>query len=180
MSDLTGNMEDGSPRMRSKEERVGRAASFMMEFAERTGLGSDRPNRRYLWTDAFAVCNFLGLARATGERHYMDLALVLVDQVHHVLGVIGPTIPELGGSADSERRKARLIPLEEGCELARSCRSGGPVSRSTLSSNGTATGSIFTTSRNGCTRSMPYPARRATLDSTSGRRSSPEPPMSRS
>ncbi|HXJ81488.1 MAG TPA: hypothetical protein VMS64_22760, partial [Candidatus Methylomirabilis sp.] len=58
----------------------------MSGFAERTGLTSDRPKRRYLWTDAFAVCNLVGLARLTGERAYMDLALRLVDQVHHVLG----------------------------------------------------------------------------------------------
>jgi len=58
----------------------------MLRFAERTGLSSDRPAQRYLWTDAFAVCNLLGLTRATGERRYGDLALRLVDQVHHVLG----------------------------------------------------------------------------------------------
>ena len=35
---------------------------IMMEFARKTGLSpaSGAP-RRYLWTDAFAVCNFLGL-----------------------------------------------------------------------------------------------------------------------
>jgi hypothetical protein len=58
----------------------------MRRFAERTGLTSaDRP-RRYLWTDAFGVCNFLGLARRTGEGRYMELALALVDGVHRVLG----------------------------------------------------------------------------------------------
>jgi hypothetical protein len=68
------------------ERRFEQAVSLMMGFAERTGLTSDRPKQRYLWTDAFAVSNFLGLARATGEKHYADLALLLVDQVHHVLG----------------------------------------------------------------------------------------------
>ena len=58
----------------------------MRGFAERTGLTSDRPERRYLWTDAFAVCNFLDLARRTGDRSHADLALRLVDRVHHVLG----------------------------------------------------------------------------------------------
>lgn len=57
-----------------------------MAFAERTGLTSAEPMRRYLWTDAFAVCNFVGLAQATGEELYTDLALRLVDQVHHELG----------------------------------------------------------------------------------------------
>jgi hypothetical protein len=58
----------------------------MMRFAERTGLTSERSQQRYLWTDAFAVCNFLGIARATSETRYADLALKLVDRVHHTLG----------------------------------------------------------------------------------------------
>ncbi|TMA80641.1 MAG: hypothetical protein E6J72_07655 [Deltaproteobacteria bacterium] len=62
------------------------AAALMHRFAERTGVGSEGPQRRYLWTDAFAVCNFLGLARATGEPRYLDLALRLVEQVHRTLG----------------------------------------------------------------------------------------------
>ena len=72
--------------MNSHEEAIEKAPLLMRSFAERTGLTSDRPQRRYLWTDAFAVCNFPGLARLTGERSYADLALRLVDQVHHVLG----------------------------------------------------------------------------------------------
>ncbi len=66
------------PTPRAAEE----ASALMMRFAERTGLASDLPKRRYLWTDAFAVCNFLGLAQATGEQRYTNLALRLVDQVH--------------------------------------------------------------------------------------------------
>ena len=41
------------------------ARHLMDEFAEGTGLSGDKPARRYLWTDAFAVCNFLGLHRQT-------------------------------------------------------------------------------------------------------------------
>jgi hypothetical protein len=62
------------------------ARHLMEEFADGTGLLGDKPARRYLWTDAFAVCNFLGLYRQSGEGRYLDLALRLVDQVHHVLG----------------------------------------------------------------------------------------------
>lgn len=58
-----------------------------MDFARVTGLEpvSASPTR-YLWTDAFAVCNFLELYRLTKDRAYLDLTLRLVDQVHHVLG----------------------------------------------------------------------------------------------
>src|SRR5262249_556563 len=62
------------------------AIPLMMQFAERTGLVGDRPQRRYLWTDAFAVCNFLGLAKAANDSRYTELALELVQRVHHVLG----------------------------------------------------------------------------------------------
>src|SRR3569832_2891746 len=55
--------------------RLQAAPSLMMSFAERTGLTTDRRPRRYLWTDAFAVCNFLGLERAIGDRQYRDLAV---------------------------------------------------------------------------------------------------------
>lgn len=60
---------------------------IMMEFAELTGLMPESPApRRYLWTDAFAVCNFLELHRQTGHEEYKQLAFRLVDQVHRVLG----------------------------------------------------------------------------------------------
>lgn len=59
---------------------------IMERFAERTGLCSSAEPRRYLWTDAFAVINFLELHRRTGEERYRELALSLVEQVHRVLG----------------------------------------------------------------------------------------------
>lgn len=65
---------------------VNLAQSLMDEFARTTGLVGDAAPRRYLWTDAFAVCNFLGLHRETGEKRYLQLALTLVQQVHHHLG----------------------------------------------------------------------------------------------
>jgi hypothetical protein len=94
-----------SPKALSSEEAVSIAASLMNGFAERTGLTSEGPKQRYLWTDAFAVCNFLGLARETGEKRYTDLALQLVDQVHHVLGRYRADDPRTGwisGLSDPE------------------------------------------------------------------------------
>jgi hypothetical protein len=66
--------------------QIQQSTALMDDFAVRTGLDGDRPERRYLWTDAFAVCNYLGLAQATGEKRYRDLALRLANQVHHTLG----------------------------------------------------------------------------------------------
>lgn len=61
--------------------------SLMAGFAQRTGL-TDRGHtpRRYLWTDAFAVCNYLGLYRRSRNKSLLRCALDLVDQVHNVLG----------------------------------------------------------------------------------------------
>ena len=68
-------------------KRIALVSEIMMHFAERTGLaGPGSAPRRYLWTDAFAVCNFLELGRQTGDSRYEELARRLVDQVHHVLG----------------------------------------------------------------------------------------------
>ncbi len=61
--------------------------SIMLDFARTTGLSdTSRKPRRYLWTDAFAVCNFLELYRQTGETSYLQAARDLVTQVHFVLG----------------------------------------------------------------------------------------------
>ncbi len=62
------------------------AAEIMIRFAENTGVTGTGKPRRYLWTDAFAVANFLELHTLTGCGIYKDLALRLVDQVHSVLG----------------------------------------------------------------------------------------------
>jgi len=68
-------------------EATERAADIMLVFARLTGLEPAGPHpQRYLWTDAFAVCNYLELFRQTGNIRYRDLALRLVDQVHHTLG----------------------------------------------------------------------------------------------
>ena len=62
------------------------AKEIMEEFAFQTGVASNKPQRRYLWTDAFAVCNFIELYRLTGEIGYKNLAVSLVDKVHYTLG----------------------------------------------------------------------------------------------
>jgi hypothetical protein len=63
------------------------AARLMSEFAMRTGLlQAQEQQRRYLWTDAFAVCNFLELFKRTGDEQYRRRATELIDQVHRALG----------------------------------------------------------------------------------------------
>jgi len=96
----------------SKDQLLHEAASLMKDFAERTGLRSSRPQQRYLWTDAFAVRNWVELARATGEARYGELALRLVEQVHLVLGHHRDDDPRKGwisglGAQEGERHPTR-------------------------------------------------------------------------
>lgn len=72
--------------MQPSGDRMQAAIGLMARFAVRTGLESDHPPRRYLWTDAFAVCNYLAMARVTGEARFTATALRLVEQVHGILG----------------------------------------------------------------------------------------------
>ena len=70
----------------SFQDRLNAAKRLMEEFAHLTGLTSSRPQDRYLWTDAFAVFNFIGLYTHTRDEAFKKLALLLVDKVHHTLG----------------------------------------------------------------------------------------------
>ena len=66
---------------------VNRAKEILSGYARRTGLApAGAAPVRYLWTDAFAVCTYLGLAEAIGESACRARALALVEQVHAVLG----------------------------------------------------------------------------------------------
>lgn len=80
----------------------------MEDFADATGVSGKARPRRYLWTDAFAVCNFLGLFRQTGDLCFLTYARELIDQVHHVLGHHRDDDPRNGwisGLSDEEGEK---------------------------------------------------------------------------
>jgi hypothetical protein len=70
----------------TRADALEQAGALMRAFAVRSGLVGTEPARRYLWTDAFAVCNYLALWRATGADRERELARELVEQVHRVLG----------------------------------------------------------------------------------------------
>ena len=63
-------------REEAMSRNVAQVERIMRAFAANTGLvvtGGGRgvlDPRRYLWTDAFAVCNFLELHRRTGNQEY--------------------------------------------------------------------------------------------------------------
>ena len=74
---------------------------------------------RYLWTDAFAVCNFLGIARATGEEQYIELALRLVDKVHHTLAKHRPDDPRTGWISGLGEKQGESHPTRGGLRIGK-------------------------------------------------------------
>jgi hypothetical protein len=99
----------------------------MLQFAERTGLASDAAPQRYLWTDAFAVCNFIGLARETGERRYADLAFRLIEQVHRVLGTYRSDDPRTGWISGLDAREGEEHPTGGGLRIGKPLPERGPL-----------------------------------------------------
>ena len=67
---------------------IGIARKLMDDFAKRTGLIGSEGNaeRRYLWTDAFAVKTFFGLSNILNNNTYSDIAEKLINEVHETLG----------------------------------------------------------------------------------------------
>jgi hypothetical protein len=108
-------------------DRTALAGKIMVEFARNTGLSPAGPSpRRYLWTDAYAVCNFLGLYLETKDATYRDLALQLIDQAHEVLGRYregGPRTGRISGLPDAE---GRHHPTVGGLRIGKAMEERGP------------------------------------------------------
>jgi len=99
----------------------------MTEFARETGLSpaSSAP-RGYLWTDAFAVCNFLGLYQETGGEEFRDLALQLVDQVHNILGRHRGDDSRTGWISGFDEEQGRKHPTRGGLRIGKQLQERGP------------------------------------------------------
>ncbi|KDQ58408.1 hypothetical protein JAAARDRAFT_57340 [Jaapia argillacea MUCL 33604] len=63
---------------------------------------------RYLWTDAFAVINFLTLHKSTSNPLYLTLAAHLIQNVHDILGYSRDGTKRLDGATDAEPLKGGL------------------------------------------------------------------------
>jgi hypothetical protein len=99
----------------------------MTEFARLTGLSpASHTPRRYLWTDAFAVCNFLGLYQETGGKEFEDLALQLVDQVHSVLGRHRHDDHRTGWISGLDEENGGLHPTKGGLRIGKQLKERKP------------------------------------------------------
>jgi hypothetical protein len=99
---------------------------IMMEFARETGLSpAGSAPRRYLWTDAFAVCNFLGLYQETGGEEFKDLVLQLVDQVHGTLGRHRKDDSRTGWISGLDEKQGRKHPTQGGLRIGKELNERG-------------------------------------------------------
>ena len=95
----------------------------MSEFARRTGLSpAAQDPRRYLWTDAFAVCNFLELFQQTADQQYRRYAAELIDQVHRVLGRYRDDDVRRGWISGLDDESGRLHPTRGGLRIGKVLR----------------------------------------------------------
>ncbi|MBU0663352.1 MAG: hypothetical protein KJ990_02290 [Proteobacteria bacterium] len=101
---------------------------IMTDFAKQTGLSPvRRPPSRYLWTDAFAVCNLLELYRQTGDDSFKSLALSLVDQVHETLGRHRQDDRRQGWISGLGEDEGRLHPTAGGMRIGKEMNERGPT-----------------------------------------------------
>ncbi len=101
---------------------------LMLKFARQTGLAPVRPDpQRYLWTDAFALCNFLELHRRTGDHRFMELATALANQVHAILGRHRADDPRSGWISGLTEEEGGRHPTAGGLRIGKKLPERGPA-----------------------------------------------------
>jgi hypothetical protein len=104
----------------NQETRLSIAIELMRDFANLTGLSrAGEMQRRYLWTDTFTVCNFIELYRQTNDESYKNLALLLVDQVHKILGRHREDDHRVGWISGLDDREGMLHPTIGGLRIGK-------------------------------------------------------------
>jgi hypothetical protein len=94
--------------------------SIMTDFADATGLtGTENGLCRYLWTDAFALCNYIALYRQMRAERWRQLAHALVDQVHLILGRHRPDDVRTGWISGLSEDEGRRHPTAGGLRIGK-------------------------------------------------------------
>lgn len=103
------------------KDAISTAEKIMIEFVLLTRLSSnsDEPPQRYLWTDAFAVCNLLEMYRQTKEEKFKQLALDLVAQVHNTLGRHREDDQRTGWISGLEEEEGKAHPTKGGLRIGK-------------------------------------------------------------
>ncbi len=97
------------------------AETLMNAFADGTGL-KERDTadaQRYLWTDAFAVQNFLALSTILNDMTFLEYARKLIDEVHQTLGKFAPDDPREGWINELSDRQGSVHPTRRGLRIGK-------------------------------------------------------------
>jgi hypothetical protein len=110
-----------------QSQAISTVKEIMTAFARETSLSpaGEHP-RRYLWTDAFAVCNYLEIYRQTGDKKYRKLALLLVDQVHNMLGRHRGDDGREGWISGLGEKEGKRHPTKGGLRIGKKLNERGP------------------------------------------------------
>lgn len=109
---MTGRLGDVRVSARAEEVRT-----LLRTFAARTGLDPRGPQRRYLWTDAFAVQVMLDLAGE--EPAFGALAAQLIEDVHDVLGRFRRSDPRRGWLSGLDELAGAARPTAGGLRIGK-------------------------------------------------------------
>jgi len=105
----------------------GIATQLMLQFAVRTGLSPTAEDQeRYLWTDAFAVCNFLELFNRTGEQKYRRYATELINAVHRILGRFRADDMRVGWISGLDEQSGGFHPTSGGLRIGKRRKERNP------------------------------------------------------
>jgi hypothetical protein len=112
----------------------GLAKRLLAEFVQRTGVGQERSQRRYLWTDAFAVGAFVELhrrevARGGSGQEPLDRAYPLVHGVHGTLGRHHPEDRRSGWISGLDEATGWDHPTRAGLRIGKPKPERGPGER---------------------------------------------------
>ncbi|MFW5835429.1 MAG: hypothetical protein ACOCU3_00590 [bacterium] len=102
-------------------QKVDTARKLVDDFLDRTGV-TDRGgdvNRRYLWTDSFAVQSCFALNHLSENNEYYRHALKLIDQVHFTLGRHRPVDVRTGWISELSEDEGRDHPVRNGLRIGK-------------------------------------------------------------
>ena len=107
--------------MEKDKNELAKARQILDDFADRTGIPGEGGNtqKRYLWTDAFAVQAFFGLSHIYPESNYRELALRLIKEVHKYLGRYRPDDDREGWISGLSEKKGQQHPTIGGLRIGK-------------------------------------------------------------
>jgi hypothetical protein len=97
------------------------AQKLMDDFLARTGINGsgNNANRRYLWTDAFAVQACFSLSHEPNGEDYKAYALCLIDLVHSTLGKHRTDSPRKGWISGMSSEEGKKHPTAGGLRIGK-------------------------------------------------------------